>query len=68
MIQKLKEINHLVTAFWRNEEGATAIEYALIASAVGLALALYLSKVGRHCERSRKPGIEVGAGAAFERL
>jgi len=42
MIQKLKEINHLVTAFWRNEEGATAIEYALIASAVGLALAATL--------------------------
>ena len=42
MIQKLKEINHLATAFWRNEEGATAIEYALIASAVGLALAATL--------------------------
>jgi len=45
MIQKLKEINHLVTAFWRNEEGATAIEYALIASAVGLALAATLPLV-----------------------
>jgi len=39
MIQKLRKINTLVAGLLKNEEGSTAIEYALIASAVGLALA-----------------------------
>lgn len=36
-----------VRKFWREEEGATAIEYALIAALVGLALVVSLTDLGQ---------------------
>ena len=50
MIMKPGKINRLASAFWGNEEGATAIEYALIASAVGLTLVVFLTSFGPNLE------------------
>ena len=36
-----------IIKFWRDEEGATAIEYALIAGLIAVGLALALTNLGK---------------------
>jgi len=46
MTQKKKIMQRLVDGYVKNEAGATAIEYALIASSVGLTLVVFLTSFG----------------------
>lgn len=42
----MKTMKSVLKTFWSDEEGATAIEYALIAALIALAIATAVSAVG----------------------
>lgn len=42
----MSTIKHAVQAFWRDEEGATAIEYGLIAALIAVAIIAGASTLG----------------------
>jgi pilus assembly protein Flp/PilA len=41
-----RKLSAILTRFWRDERGATAIEYAMIASGVAVAIAATVTSLG----------------------
>ena len=51
-----------IARFMGNEHGATAIEYAMIAAATGLAIAVFMPGIGKQVLAMLEPvGIALGA-------
>ena len=47
MVRKLNTVSASLTKFWRDEEGATAAEYGLIAALIALAIILTVGQLGQ---------------------